>query len=296
MKSMSMSLNMVTIRTPPFCKDRPALWFCSLESQFFINNIKNETTKFHYAVAHLDVECTKEVEDLILNPPKPEPYTRLKEVIISRFSDSYEEKVRRLLEKQQLGDRKPSSFMRHLRSQAGPSFPDKLLLTIWTNQLTRQLQIVLAAQKEQSIEELCELADKLMEINSYASLYPPAVNEVKAGTSSELQSLQRQVQRGDEVQVDLVQEHNDDDVLPDVSLDGYILSITSCTNVTRKTEYKFEETPAEVPKGSARGRSHVSLAVTAHAASLLQEVRWLLAGTRLTSGRSGEASKLERCQ
>ncbi|KAI5631121.1 reverse transcriptase (RNA-dependent DNA polymerase) domain-containing protein [Phthorimaea operculella] len=48
------------------------------------------------------------------------------------------------------------------------------------------------------------------------------------------------VQRGDEVQVDLVQDRNDDDVLPDVSLDGYILSITSCTNVTRKTEYKFE--------------------------------------------------------
>lgn len=164
-------VNRVSIRTPPFCKDRPALWFASLEAQFYINQIKHEATKFNYAVAHLDTECTKEVEDIITQPPKTNPYTELKNAIISRFSVSYEEKVRRLLEKEQIGDRKPSSFLRHLRSLAGPTFPDQLLKTIWSNRLPRQLQIVLAAQQQQSVSELANLADQLSEINAQQDVY-----------------------------------------------------------------------------------------------------------------------------
>jgi len=183
----------VSIRTPTFCRDRPALWFCSLEAQFHINNITHESTKFHYAVAHLDVECTKEVEDIITQPSKTIPYTQLKNAIIARFSDSYEEKVRRLLENEPMGDRKPTSFLRHLRSLAGATFPEQLLKTIWSKQLPQQLQIVLAAQKQQSLQELCDLADQLMEINLHSSILP-AVNEVHHASSVEFRALQKQVQ------------------------------------------------------------------------------------------------------
>lgn len=71
-------INRVSIRTPPFCNDRPALWFASLEAQFAINNISQELTKYNYAIAHLDTTCTREVEDIILDPPKDKPFTILK--------------------------------------------------------------------------------------------------------------------------------------------------------------------------------------------------------------------------
>lgn len=173
-------INRVSIRTPPFCKDRPALWFASLESQFVINGITQESTKFHYAIAHLDTDCTKEVEEIILQPPATNPYTTLKNAIISQFSVSYEEKVRRLLEQEQMGDRKPSSFFRYLRSLAGPAFPDQLLKTIWSNRLPRQVQIVLAAQQQQTITELADLADKLSEI----SAQPSEVHQVTGNSPS----------------------------------------------------------------------------------------------------------------
>lgn len=89
MPNTPLQVTRVTIRTPPFCKDRPALWFASLEAQFTINQITVETTKFSYAISLLDTNCACEVEDIIISPPQTNPYTMLKSAIISRFSDSY---------------------------------------------------------------------------------------------------------------------------------------------------------------------------------------------------------------
>lgn len=159
-------VNRVSIRVPPFWPDRPGLWFASLEAQFHINGITQEMTKYYYAVSQLDTKSASEVEDIIIEPPKEQPYTCLKKALISRFSLSYEEKVRRLLEKEEMGDRKPSSFLRHLRTLAGSSFPEQLLHTIWTNRLPHHIQGILVAQKQSSLEDSGELADKLQEISS----------------------------------------------------------------------------------------------------------------------------------
>lgn len=159
-------VNRVSIRTPPFSSERPGLWFASLEAQFAINQISKEITKFHYAVAHLDTSCTHEVEDIIVNPPKENCYQVLKDAIISRFSESREQKIRRLLEKEQLDDRKPSTFYRHLKSLAGVPFPEELLKSIWLGRLPRYIQTVLTAQQLTTAEELSTLADKLIEINA----------------------------------------------------------------------------------------------------------------------------------
>ncbi|KAL4718235.1 hypothetical protein ACJJTC_016861 [Scirpophaga incertulas] len=163
-------INRVSIRTPPFCKDRPSLWFSSLEAQFHINGITQET----------------------------EPYSKLKNAIISRFSESYEEKVRRLLESEPIGDRKPSSFLRHLRSLAGPCFPEQLLETIWLNRLPRHVQLILASRKEQTLEDLWDLADQLMEITSHT---PPAPvtfevssSQAAAPNAADFQDLNRKVE------------------------------------------------------------------------------------------------------
>ncbi|KAL4717419.1 hypothetical protein ACJJTC_017306 [Scirpophaga incertulas] len=54
----------------------------------------------------------EEVEDIIIQPPQTEPYSKLKNAIISRFSESYEEKVRRLLESEPIGDMVTESLPR----------------------------------------------------------------------------------------------------------------------------------------------------------------------------------------
>lgn len=181
-------VNRVTITTPPFSSAHPALWFASLEAQFEINQVVRQTTKYHYAVAHLDTNCTKEVEDLIIDPPKENPYTALKDAIIRRFSETKEHKIRRLLEREQLGDRKPSSFLRHLKSLAGTPFPDDLLKSIWLGRLPRFLQTVLTAQSLESLTELSELADKLVDINA-----EPQACSIKPANPDQYEVLSKKV-------------------------------------------------------------------------------------------------------
>ncbi|KAL4703202.1 hypothetical protein ACJJTC_004878 [Scirpophaga incertulas] len=191
-------INRVSIRTPPFCKDRLSLWFSSLKAQFHINGITQEVTKYHFAISHLDMECIREVEDIIIQPPQTEPYSKLKNAIISRFSESYEEKVWCLLESEPIGDRKPSSFLRYFRSLAGPSFPEQLLKTIWLNRLPRHVQLFLASRKKQTLEDLWDLADQLMEITFHT---PPAPvtfevssSQAAAPTAADFQDLNRKVE------------------------------------------------------------------------------------------------------
>lgn len=154
----------VSVRIPTFWPERPALWFATLEAQFHLSRIKTEETMFYYAVAQLDPKSASEVEDIITNPPGSSPYTTLKGALISRFSQSHEEKIRRLLEKEEIGDRRPSVFLRYLRTLAGTSIPDSLLRTLWVGRLPNQTQAILATQTDASLENLATLADKINEI------------------------------------------------------------------------------------------------------------------------------------
>jgi len=59
-----------------------------------------------------------------------------------------EQRVRQLLSHEEMGDRKPSQFLRHLKSLA-PDIPDEFLRTIWASRL-QHVQAILAGQTGQS--------------------------------------------------------------------------------------------------------------------------------------------------
>lgn len=192
------SIAKVSVKVPPFWPDRPALWFASLEAQFHINNITQEKTKFYYAISQLDNRSAAEAEEIIIRPPAENPYTKLKEALISRFSESREEKIRRLLEKEDIGDRKPSAFLRHLKSLADGAVPEPLLQTIWMSRLTSQIQSILIVSSKPSLDERAELADQLYEVANTSQVRAVSANysgvDNKAGNSSELDSLKKQLE------------------------------------------------------------------------------------------------------
>lgn len=185
------TINKVSIKVPPFWPDRPALWFASLEAQFHLNQITREVTKFYYTISHLDTTSAGEVEEIIIKPPDTNPYTVLKSALIHRYSESYEEKVRRLLEKEEIGDRKPSSFLRHLRGLAAGGIPERLLQTIWSNRLPRHMQSILLTQPTATLDELGDLADKLHEVNPAPQVR--AVSNPHPAAEDDIQRLSRVV-------------------------------------------------------------------------------------------------------
>lgn len=187
----------VGVRVPPFYPQRPALWFAQLESQFVLANVTTDSTKYHYALSQLDPTYAAEVEDVISDTTSPNKYERLKTELIKRLSASRERKVKQLLTHEELGDRKPSQFLRHLKQLAGPDIPEEFMRTIWTSRLPSSTQSIIASQVKTPLDELAELADKIHDVVApspqvAATAAVPVMTE--GGVASQIAALTQQVQ------------------------------------------------------------------------------------------------------
>ncbi|GBP51093.1 hypothetical protein EVAR_31817_1 [Eumeta japonica] len=81
-------------------------------------------------------------------------YETLKTELVKRLSDSKERKLKQLLMHEELGDRKPSQFLRHLQGVASPDIFKDLLITIWRSRLPQNIQTVNAGQTGPTLELL----------------------------------------------------------------------------------------------------------------------------------------------
>ncbi|XP_075982478.1 uncharacterized protein LOC142980785 [Anticarsia gemmatalis] len=154
----------VGVKMPPFWANEPVLWFAQLESQFALSNITTDVTKFYHVIANLDYKYVSEVKDIINKPPGENKYEKLKSELISRLSESKEQRVRQLLTLEELGDRKPSQFLRHLRSLAGSEVPDDFIRSLWTSRLPAHMQTIMAAQVDLPLDAVAQIMDKIHEI------------------------------------------------------------------------------------------------------------------------------------
>lgn len=183
----------VGVRVPSFNPDDPTLWFAQIEGQFMLSNIVRDETKYYYVLAQLETQYSSEVRDIIINPPETGKYAKLREELIKRLSASQEKKTKQLLMHEELGDRKPSQFLRHLQQLAGPNVPTDFIRTIWANRLPTNLQTVLASQVKMSLEDLAELADRINDIVPTANQVASTSAASAAVTSTSDSDLKMQV-------------------------------------------------------------------------------------------------------
>lgn len=169
----------IGVKVPPFWAHKPSLWFINLEAQFTLANITADGTRYAHLISCLDSKYAAEVEDVITNPPATGKYDKLKGEIIRRLSSSQEQRVRQLLSQEEVGDRKPSQFLRHLRSLAGTELNDEFLRSLWANRLPPYIQAIIATQNKLALDEVAQLADKVSEV-----MPPHTQNNVAATTST----------------------------------------------------------------------------------------------------------------
>jgi hypothetical protein len=163
----------VAVRLPSFWAERPASWFTQAEAQFHLAGISNELTKFYHVVSQLNERYVAEVED-INSPPQHHPYTTLKTELIRRLCPSRDQCTRQLFTLEEIGDRKPSQFLRHLRSLA-PDIPDNYLWILWTSCLPTNVQVILACMPEVGLDAATLYADRIIETvlpSTVASISP----------------------------------------------------------------------------------------------------------------------------
>lgn len=175
------------VTLPPFWPDRPSSWFKLVDGQFTAHGITSDWKKYFCVVMSLDSQYSKEVDDIIDKPPENDKFETLKRELIMRLSTSQEKKTKQLLEFEEIGDRKPSQFLRHLRSLAGSAVPEDLLRTIWMGRLPVKTQTLLATVRGQSLEVASDLADSIHEMEGNGNSM--ACNAVAKSSNSNNSSI-----------------------------------------------------------------------------------------------------------
>ncbi|GBM80312.1 hypothetical protein AVEN_188237-1 [Araneus ventricosus] len=163
------SCSRVAVRVPAFWANNVKLYFPQIEANFRIAGIVSEQTKFDTLVAALDpypythITLTH-ISDLLYTPPKDNPYTALKNRLLSEFDFSQNKKIRALLEDLDLGDRKPSLLLRQMQELSEGLVDDAFLKNLWLNRLPVNIRTILSISSE-SLSKLAEMADRMYEYN-----------------------------------------------------------------------------------------------------------------------------------
>ena len=187
------AVHAVAIKLPPFWPHDPHIWFAQAEAMFNTRQIRTERTKFDHVVSALAPEFVQEIRDLVLRPPALNPYTTIKDQLIKRTEISEQARLRKLLSDEELGDRKPSQFLRKLQQLlGGTSLDNSFLRELFLQRLPASVRMVLAsASSTMDLASLASMADRVMEVSSA----PPPVAAVVVAEEhmDRLDALQLQV-------------------------------------------------------------------------------------------------------
>lgn len=170
---------------PSFNMADPELWFSVTDVTLADAGIVNERDKYICVVKSLDNRAQLEVRDILVNTPAENQYTLIKSELIKRLSSSQEEKTRRLLEMEEMGDRKPSQFLRPLCRLGGTAMPDAMLRTLWSGRLPSDVQAILAAHKDMELDKVADLADKIYDLTRRR----PVIAETSSSNDSLVQQF-----------------------------------------------------------------------------------------------------------
>ncbi|XP_065067489.1 uncharacterized protein LOC135693039 [Rhopilema esculentum] len=193
----------VSVKLPPFWPNDPLVWFAQVEAQFFTRNITSQATKFAYVISALQPEIAQEVRDILIHPPQATQYDILKAELIQRTSASEQKRLHQLLTAEELGDRKPSQLLRHMRQLLGDNtLENNILRQLFLERLPTNVRLILASTADSlPVEQVALLADKILEVATplgISSLTPTvsalAPTPVTPPIASEVHALRSQVE------------------------------------------------------------------------------------------------------
>lgn len=152
------------VKLPPFWQANPALWFAQIDAQFYAHKVTSDSARYYAVVAVLDNTILQHISDLLVSPPQTDKYQSLRSQLISRFTDSQETQLRKLLTELQLEDRRPSQLLREMVTLGNKNFNDDVVKTLWLQRLPARVQEVLAVTDTASLEKMAEIADKILQV------------------------------------------------------------------------------------------------------------------------------------
>jgi hypothetical protein len=173
----------VTLKIPPFWRKNVRVWLRQVEAQFITTGIKHEQTKYYHVLGNLDSDVAELISDFLEKPLSQTPYQDLCNRLISEFEESESRKFTKLVDELELGSKKPSQFLKEMRSLAGPHVQDDFLKTIFLKRLPLQISSILASSSD-SLDKLAVMADKIIE---YSPIHSQQIHSMEGHPSTSAQ-------------------------------------------------------------------------------------------------------------
>ncbi|GFX52380.1 hypothetical protein TNCV_4323981 [Trichonephila clavipes] len=189
------------------------LWIAQCDHAFTFSGISSDDTKYSALVANLDAETLSYVSDIVLSPPNSDKYHTLSQRLITQFSDSETQKIKKLLTDLQLGDEKPSHLLRKMKKLSNGQLQDDFLQSLWLQRMPPHIQTVLSASSE-PLDKLAIIADKVSEVVGSSSTIcaattvPPPSQSSSCSVQPTMDSLARQIQELSLQVAELTRERN----------------------------------------------------------------------------------------
>ncbi|GFS56211.1 transposon Tf2-11 polyprotein [Trichonephila clavipes] len=194
MTSETVEVARIALRLPLFWKSNVRLWIAQCDHAFTFSGISSDDTKYSALVANLDAETLSYVSDIVLSPPNSDKYHTLSQWLITQFSDSETQKIKKLLTDLQLGDEKPSHLLRKMKELSNGQLQDDFL--------------------QKPLDKLAIIADKVSEVVGSSSTIcaattvPPPSQSSSCSVQPTMDSLARQIQELSLQVAELTRERN----------------------------------------------------------------------------------------
>ncbi|GFX60039.1 transposon Ty3-I Gag-Pol polyprotein [Trichonephila clavipes] len=213
MTSETVEVARIALRLPPFWKSNVRLWIAQCDHAFTFSGISSDDTKYSALVANLDAETLSYVSDIVLSPPNSDKYHTLSQRLITQFSDSETQKIKKLLTDLQLGDEKPSHLLRKMKELSNDQHQDDFLQSLWLQRMPPHIQTVLFACSD-PLDKLAIIADKVSEVVGASSTIcatttvPPPSQSSSCSAQPTRDSLAKQIQELSLQVAELTRERN----------------------------------------------------------------------------------------
>lgn len=158
--------NIQKVHIPKFNKHNPHLWFAQVERSFALCDVTSDNDKFDFVSVRLEDDVLLSVEDLITNPPANDKFKVLRERLISKFAESPESKLRRLLQGGETVGMKPSEVLAHMKRLAPGIGNEAIIRTLFIGQMPESIRPLLSIWEQDDLDKLAKTADKMLEANT----------------------------------------------------------------------------------------------------------------------------------
>ncbi|KFD46743.1 hypothetical protein M514_12370 [Trichuris suis] len=168
--STSQPLVSMALPVPPFMPGDIELWFARLHLFFQHRRIQDEPTILELTLSALPEASLSHLRDFILLADRePAPFTVFKRLCLQRLGESEDQQIRQALTFEQLADRPPSVFLRHLQQllpRAPADTENPILRQLFLTRLPTHLQSALLPFRDKPLPELASLADQMLALQT----------------------------------------------------------------------------------------------------------------------------------